>query len=47
MRFAPRGDGGMFGRRDAVRGAVERIPRGEIGGIKLIEELNRRKRVRA
>jgi len=37
----------MFGSGDAVGGAVERILRGEIGGIKLIEKLNGGKRVRA
>src|SRR6266853_1170724 len=45
VRFAPCGDGGMFGSRDAVRGAFERILRAEIGGIKLIEDLNGGQRV--
>src|SRR5258706_5486183 len=44
--FAPRGDRGMLGSRDAVGGAVRRICRGEIGGIELIEKLNGGKRVR-
>ncbi len=47
MRFAPCRDGGMLGSRNAVGGAVERILRREIGGIKLVEKLNGRKRVRA
>src|SRR5260370_602436 len=45
VRFAPRGDGGMFGSRDAVRGAFERILRSKIGGIKLVEDLNGGQRV--
>jgi hypothetical protein len=35
--FAPRGNGGMLERGDAVAGAVERIFPSEIGGVKLIE----------
>src|SRR5713226_7324752 len=45
VRFAPRSDRGMFGSRDAVSGAIERVLRGEIGGIELIEDLNGSKRV--
>src|SRR5712692_4467511 len=45
--FAPCGDGGMFGSGNAESGAVEWVLRGEIGGIKLIEDLNGGKCIRA
>src|SRR5580700_458548 len=45
VSFAPRGDGGMFRSGDAVAGAVGGIAGGKIGGIKLVEKLNRRERV--
>src|SRR5882672_5180104 len=45
--FAPRGDGGMLGGRNAVRRAIERVLCGEIGRIKLVEKLDGGKRVRA
>src|SRR4029077_19203232 len=45
--FAPRGNRGMFGSGDAVRGAVERILRGVIGGINVMEKLTSSERVRA
>ena len=47
MRFAPRGDGGVLGSRNAVGGAFRRICRGEIRRIELIEKLNGGKRVRS
>ena len=47
MSFAPRGNRGMLGSRNAIARAVGWIARGKIGGIKLIEKLDCRQRVRA